>query len=214
MAEDPDVGPGLVADAGVVVGYPAERGDGGPLRLGRDARLRTGTVLYTGTTIGDRLATGHNVVIREDCRIGDDVAVWSSSVIDYSCVIGNRVKVHTGCYVAQHTRIGDDAFLAPGVVLGNDLYPGQPSSADHLLGADIGAGAQIGVNATVLPFVRVGAGALVGSGAVVTRDVPDGAVVYGNPARIHGSVDDLPAVTDRLAGRPDLRDRLEQRGRP
>jgi acetyltransferase-like isoleucine patch superfamily enzyme len=145
------------------------------------------------------LHTGHHVVIREECRIGDDVSVWSGSVIDYGCTIGSRVKIHCNCYIAQFTEIGDDAFLAPGVTIANDLYPGSAESQEFMSGPSIGAGAQIGVNVTILPYVRIGAGALVGAGSTVTRDLPDGCVAYGSPAVVRGSVHDLPDIASRVA---------------
>ena len=149
-------------------------------------------MLYDGTTIGRRLATGHGVVIREGCEIGDDVSVWSNSVIDYGCRIGDRVKIHCNCYVAQYTELEDDVFLAPGVTIANDLYPGDERSAQLMAGPRIGAGAQIGVNVTILPYVRIGASALIGAGSVVTRDVPAGTVAFGNPAVIRRAVAELP----------------------
>jgi acetyltransferase-like isoleucine patch superfamily enzyme len=187
------------ADAGVIAGYPVSRGDGGRLVLGAGVQLRSGTVLYDGTTIGDRLQTGHGVVVREDCVIGDDVSIWSNSVVDYGCRIGDRVKVHCNCYVAQFTELEDDVFLAPGVVIANDLYPGDERSAALMAGPRIGARAQVGVNVTILPYVRIGAGALIGAGSVVTRDVPPGVVAFGNPAVVRRAVADLPAVADRVA---------------
>lgn len=191
-------GHGLRADDGVVVGYDPARADSEPAVLGRDARLRSGTVLYRGVRIGDRFETGHNVVVREETVVGDDVCVWSNSVVDYGCRIGDRVKIHTGCYVAQYSVIGDDAFLAPGVVFANDLYPGDSASAEAMCGPTIGAGAQIGVNATVLPYVTVGEGAIVGAGAVVTRDIPPGTVAYGNPATVVRKVGDLEPIERRV----------------
>jgi acetyltransferase-like isoleucine patch superfamily enzyme len=188
----------LVADQGVLVGYPVSRGSGGPLVLGAGARLRTGTVLYDGSTIGLRLQTGHGVVIREGCEVGDDVSVWTNSVIDYGCRIGNRVKVHCNCYVAQYSELEDDAFLAPGVTIANDLYPGNSRSAELMAGPRIGAGAQIGVNVTILPFVRIGAGALIGAGSVVTRDIPAAVVAFGNPAVPHRTVAELPDIERRV----------------
>jgi acetyltransferase-like isoleucine patch superfamily enzyme len=175
--------------------------------LGTQARLRSGTVVYAGSRIGDRLETGHNVVIREDSVIGDDVCIWSNSVVDYECVIGDRVKIHCGCYIAQFTVIGDDAFLAPGVVVTNDLYPRVPGSLEAMRGPTIEPEACIGANSTILPYVRVGRGAIVGAGSVVARDIPPGTVAYGNPALPHREVD---AVS--------MRSRLEQlqveRGQP
>ena len=162
--------------------------------------LRCGTVVYSGCTIGERLETGHNVVIREDCVIGDDVSIWSNTVIDPGTVIGHRVKIHCNCYVAKYTVIGDDAYLGPGVSIANDWSPGQQGSREVRSGPSIGAGVQLGVNATVLPFVRIGEGALVGAGSVVTRDVEPGSVAFGNPARMRGRVEDLTPVEQRVDG--------------
>jgi acetyltransferase-like isoleucine patch superfamily enzyme len=190
--------PAAAADLDVIIGYPVSRADAGPLVLGPGAALRSGTVLYDGTTIGRGLQTGHGVVVREGCLIGDDVSIWSNSVVDYGCRIGNRVKIHCNCYVAQFTELEDDVFLAPGVTIANDLYPGDERSAQLMAGPRIGAGAQIGVNVTILPFVRIGAGALIGAGSVVTRDIPAGVVAFGNPAVPHRQVAQLPVMDTRV----------------
>lgn len=201
MSSEPAWRPGLpmTADPDVVIGYPVVRTDADPLVIGPGARLRSGTVLYEGTTIGQRLQTGHGVVVREACEIGDDVSIWSNSVVDYGCRIGDRVKIHCNCYVAQFTELEDDVFLAPGVTIANDLYPGDQHSARLMAGPRIGAGAQIGVNVTILPFVRIGAGALIGAGSVVTRDIPAAAVAFGNPAVPRGGVAELPGIQTRVA---------------
>jgi acetyltransferase-like isoleucine patch superfamily enzyme len=195
---DVSVGDGLEVDPGALIGYPSARAGPRGLALGEHARVRSGTVLYLGTSIGARFQAGHNVVIREDCRIGDDVSVWSNSVVDYGCRIGDRVKIHSNCYVAQFTEIEDGAFLAPGVTIANDLYPGQAASAAVMSGPSIGAGAQIGVNVTILPFVRIGPGCLIGAGSVVVRDIPEGCVAVGNPATIRGDVRDLAPIEARV----------------
>lgn len=196
------VGPGLLCDDDVIVGYVSGRAITTPSQLGPGARLRSGTVIYLGTVIGDRFESGHHVIIREECALGDDVSVWSNTVVDYGCRIGNGVKIHSNCYVAQFTEIGENAFLAPGVTIANDLYPGQAASADVMSGPHIGAGAQIGVNVTVLPFVRLGEACLIGAGSVVTRDIPPGAVAFGNPAVVHGRVDDLRKMSQRVQADP------------
>lgn len=202
MTGELSVGGGLSTDAGVLIGYPAARDPGEPpvTSLGQDARLRSGTIVYAGARIGDRFETGHHVVVREECEIGSDVSVWSNTVVDYGCRIGDGVKIHSNCYIAQFTDIGEDAFLAPGVTIANDLYPGREDSREVMSGPTIGARAQIGVNVTVLPFVTIGPDSLVGAGSVVTRDVPAGAVVFGNPAVVRGRVEDLADVTARVVG--------------
>jgi acetyltransferase-like isoleucine patch superfamily enzyme len=192
------VGVGLHADPNAIIGYPSSRPVSSDLDLGAGARVRGGSVVYLGSRIGARFQTGHNVIIREECTIGDDVSVWSNTVVDYGCRIGNGVKIHSNCYIAQYTEIEDGAFLAPGVTIANDLYPGQPASARMMSGPSIGAGAQIGVNVTLLPFVRIGAGCLIGAGAVVVLDVPEGSVAFGNPATVRGRVGDLPSIERRV----------------
>jgi acetyltransferase-like isoleucine patch superfamily enzyme len=192
------VGTGLLADAAAIVGYPPARATRANLIVGVDARVRSGTAIYLGSHIGDRFSTGHNVVVREECTIGDDVSVWSNTIVDYGCRIGNGVKIHSNCYIAQYTEIEDGAFLAPGVTIANDLYPGQESSARVMSGPSIGRGAQVGVNVTILPFVRIGARCLIGAGAVVVFDIPAGSVAFGNPAVVRGQVDDLMSIEKRV----------------
>ncbi|MBI4227043.1 MAG: N-acetyltransferase [Candidatus Omnitrophica bacterium] len=189
-------------DRGVIVGYRPDRAvEDLRLTLGRGARLRSGTVIYAGTTIGQALQTGHGVIIREQNRLGDDVAIWSHSVVDYGCRIGDHVRIHTNCYIAQFTVIEDGAFLAPGVTIANDPHPGCPYSRDCMRGPTIKAGAQLGINVTVLPYVTIGRRTLVGAGAVVTRDLPDGVVAAGNPARVLRAITELECVTG-LTDRP------------
>ncbi len=165
--------------ASAILDHPGRRADLPPLSLGEGAVVRSGCVLYAGTRIGRGLETGHNVVIREECRLGDRVWIWSNAVIDYGCEIGSDVRIHCGVYLAQGTRVEDGAFFGPGAVTTNDRFP----VTHDFEGPLVRAGARVGAHAVLLPGVVIGKGALVGAGAVVTRDVADGAVVVGNPAR-------------------------------
>jgi acetyltransferase-like isoleucine patch superfamily enzyme len=183
-------------DHNVVLGYRTGRSiPSQALSIGQEAAIRSGTVIYGGTTIGSGLNTGHNVVIREENTIGDNVSIWSNSHIDYGCHIGNNVKIHANVYVAQFTVIEDDAFLAPGVMIANDPHP-LCEACTHEKAPQIRKGARIGVNVTILPDVVIGEYALVGAGSVVTKDVPAQAVIYGNPAQVAKSIDDLTCPHD------------------
>ncbi|MFH0810086.1 MAG: acyltransferase [Pseudomonadota bacterium] len=196
------LGAGARLDEGVCLGYLSPRDIPDPrLIIGGGARIRRGSVIYAGSHIGERLATGHNSVIREENQIGDDFCLWSNSVVDYGCRIGSRVKIHTNCYVSQFSVIEDDAFLAPGVSLANDPHPGCPMSRECMRGPHIGRGASLGVNVTVLPFVKIGEGCLIGAGCVVVEDVPPRSVVVGNPGRIISRTEYLKCRTG-LVDRP------------
>jgi acetyltransferase-like isoleucine patch superfamily enzyme len=207
MSIAPQIGVRPVIDPGVLLGCRPGRATTRGLRLGDRVRLRSGTVLYEGSRIGDRFETGHHVVVREDNQIGDDVSIWSNSVVDYGCVIGDRVKVHCNCYLAQYSVIEEGAFLAPGVTLTNDLYPGRPESLAAMTGPTIGARAQLGAGVTVLPFVTIGSGALIGAGSVVTRDIPPDVIAFGCPAVVVRATGEAGAVMDRI-------ELVRSRGRP
>jgi acetyltransferase-like isoleucine patch superfamily enzyme len=183
------VGPGADIDESVALGYRTGRSiELGDVVIGREARIRSNTVIYCNVVIGDGLETGHGVVIREENQIGNGLCIWNNSTIDYGCVIGNSVRIHSNVYVAQYTTIEDGVFLAPGVMIANDPHP---ICTKCMQGPVIGRGARVGINATVLGRITIGEYALVGAGSVVTRDVPPHTLVCGNPARRVGLVEDL-----------------------
>lgn len=183
------LGPDSNIDPGVVLGYPPGRpGVFGKVRIGRGARVRSGSVIYAGVQIGDDFETGHNAIVREENRIGSHCTLWNNSTIDYGCVIGDRVRIHCNVYIAQFTTLEDDVFLAPGVTIANDPHP---ICTKCMQGPTVCRGARIGVNATLLPLITIGENALVGAGSVVTGDVPAGMLVAGSPARIIGPVDSV-----------------------
>jgi acetyltransferase-like isoleucine patch superfamily enzyme len=181
---------GYQVDPGVTLGYLSGRRIANiMLRVGPGARIRSGTVIYAGSTIGAGLETGHNVVVREENVIGDNLSIWNNSTIDYGCTIGDGVKIHCNVYVAQFTTLEDEVFLAPGVTIANDPHP---VCGLCMRGPTIKRGARVGVNVTLLSHITIGEGALIGAGSVVTNDIPAHSVAYGNPARLLKSVDELP----------------------
>lgn len=149
--------------------------------IGKDAVLRSGTVIYCDVEIGDGFSTGHNVMIRERTKIGDQVAVGTSTVVEGECVIGSHVSLQSMVYIPTNTILGDHVFIGPNAVLTNDRYP--PRGQPPLQGPVIRDHVSIGAGAVLLPGITVGEGALVAAGAVVTHDVPDYMMAIGSPAR-------------------------------
>jgi acetyltransferase-like isoleucine patch superfamily enzyme len=164
--------------------------------IGTAANLRSHTVIYAGNTIGNRFQTGHGVLIREMNQIGDDVSIGSHSIVEHHVKIGDRVRLHSGVFIPEFSVLEDEAWVGPHVSFTNALYPLSPSAKKSLAGPHLLRGAKIGANATILPGVVVGRNALVGAGSVVIRDVPDGKVVVGNPARVIKDVCDIAAYSE------------------
>ena len=189
---DTVVGRGTVLEQPCIVGKPGRGSslDTPPTEMGEDCLIRPFTTVYRGVRMGDRVQTGQGVTIREDNRIGDDVSVGTNAVLECGNRIGNRVRIHSSCFLELVT-VGDDVFIGPNVVFADDPHPPCPGYADCLGGAVVGSGVSIGANSTILPGVKIGERALVGAGSVVVEDVPDRAVVVGNPGRVVKSVDDL-----------------------
>jgi len=165
--------------------------------IGKSALIRSHTVIYVGNQIGDHFQTGHHVLIRENNEIGNDVSIGSGCVIEHHIKIGNRVRLHSNVFIPEFSVLEDDCWIGPNVVLTNAKYPRSPRVKEQLAGPHIERGAKIGANATILPGVRVGQNALVGAGSVVTKNVPSGAVVAGNPAKIIKMIAGLPYGDDK-----------------
>jgi UDP-2-acetamido-3-amino-2,3-dideoxy-glucuronate N-acetyltransferase len=124
------------------------------------------------------------VVVLPEARIGQNCNICSLCLIENDVVVGDRVTIKSGVQLWDGLRVGNDVFIGPNVTFTNDKYPTSRNTSFKLAATWIESGASIGGGATFLPGVRVGAGATVGAGAVVTKDVPPGATVVGNPARV------------------------------
>ncbi|MCG8422620.1 MAG: transferase [Proteobacteria bacterium] len=193
-----DVGDNFSCGEYVVIGVQPDGHTGEPLptQIGAGAIIRSHTVIYAGNVIGARFRTGHGVMVRECNHIGDDVSIGSHSVLEHHVDVGAGVRIHSNAFVPEYSVLAEDAWIGPNAVLTNARYPRSRGVKDRLAGPRIGRNAKVGANVTILPGVTVGQDALVGAGAVVVRDVPRGAVVVGNPARVIGSIDQL-SVYDR-----------------
>jgi len=202
------LGHGSVLEDFCIVGTPPRNVRDGELQtvIGEGAVIRSHTVIYAGNVIGRNFQTGNKVNIRESNRIGNDVSVGTLSVIEHHVEIGDKVRIHTQVFIPEFSILEEGCWIGPHVVFTNARYPLSPGVKDSLKGPVIRKGAKIGANATLLPGVVVGENALVGAGAVVVQDVPPGAVVVGNPARVIRHVADLPYVlVDAAVSRESIR---------
>lgn len=135
-------------------------------------------------TPGEGTRVWQFVVVLPGAQIGANCNICSHCLIEGEAVIGDGVTIKSGVQIWNGLRIEDDVFIGPNVTFTNDRHP-RSGNKDFVCEATvIEKGASIGGGAVLLPGVRIGAGAMVGAGAVVTRDVPAGATVIGNPARI------------------------------
>jgi UDP-2-acetamido-3-amino-2,3-dideoxy-glucuronate N-acetyltransferase len=126
------------------------------------------------------------------CEIGDDSKIGTFVEIQKGAKIGNRCKVSSHTFICEGVIIEDEVFIGHGVMFTNDLYPRATTDSGQLqtdadwkcIQTTVKRGASIGSNATLLCGITIGERAIVGAGSVVTKDVPAGAIVAGNPARV------------------------------
>ncbi|KOS66680.1 acetyltransferase [Lysinibacillus contaminans] len=141
-----------------------------------DSKIGKGTNIWKGVQVRE------NAEIGENCNIGKDV------YIDKNVKIGTSVKIQNGVSIFEGVQIEDDVFLGPHMTFTNDLFPRSFNRDWKKVETKVCKGASIGANATIICGNVIGEYAMVGAGAVVTTDVPNYALVVGNPSIIIGYV--------------------------
>jgi UDP-2-acetamido-3-amino-2,3-dideoxy-glucuronate N-acetyltransferase len=141
------------------------------------------------SNIGEGTSVWQFAVILAGAVIGKNCNINCHTFIENDVVIGDNVTVKSGTYIWDSIRIANDVFIGPNVVFTNDLRPRSKQRVAYPV-TIIEQGASIGANTTVLAGVTIGKYAMTGIASVVTRNIPAYALVYGNPARQHGWVDE------------------------
>lgn len=136
--------------------------------------------------IGQGTSVWQFVVILPGARIGEECNINAHCLIENDVVLGNRVTVKSGNYLWDGLRIKDDVFIGPNVTFTNNKYPRSKTYPEKFMITTVHRGASIGGGAIFLPGVSIGEFSMIGAGAVVTKDVPPRAIVFGNPAKIQG----------------------------
>jgi acetyltransferase-like isoleucine patch superfamily enzyme len=146
------------------------------------------TALVASQSIGEGTRVWAFCNVLEGAIIGRDCNICDRCFIENDVVLGDRVTVKCGVSLYDGLRLEDDVFVGPDVAFTNDARPRsgvQPSSYPRTI---IRTGASLGAGSVILPGITIGRYALIGAGSVVTRDVLDYALAYGNPARRRGAV--------------------------
>lgn len=141
------------------------------------------------TEIGSGTRIWQYAVIVAGARIGSNCNICAHTFIEGGVIVGDDVTLKCGVYLWDGLELGNGVFVGPNATFTNDLFPRSHQRPDAWPRTVIEDGASIGANATLLPGITIGARAMVGAGAVVTKSVPPGVVVVGNPARIVRSVE-------------------------
>lgn len=142
------------------------------------------------TIIGDKTLIWQYAVVLKGASIGSNCNINCHTFIENDVVIGNDVTVKSGVYLWDGITIEDKVFIGPNATFTNDKYPRSKQYPESFQRINLRKGCSIGANATILGGITIGKFAIIGAGSVVTKDVPDYALVTGNPARVVAWLDE------------------------
>ena len=159
-------------------------------------RIHSTADVSPNASIGEGTSIWHQAQVREKVQLGRNCIIGKGVYIDFEVCLGDNVKVQNYVSIYHGVRLEDGVFVGPHVCFTNDLRPRSINTDGSLKAADdwvlsptlVRRGAALGSNSTIVCGTTIGAWAMMGSGSVVTRDIPDYGLAWGNPARLHGFV--------------------------
>jgi UDP-2-acetamido-3-amino-2,3-dideoxy-glucuronate N-acetyltransferase len=170
-----------------------------PAQIGDMCQIGANVIIYAQSLIGSKNLVADMATIRENVNIGDLNIIGRNVTIENFVKIGNRNKLETNCYITAYSEIEDYCFIAPCVATSNDNYMGRDKERfNHFKGVTIKTGGRIGVHATILPGKVIGKDSQVAAGALITKDVTDGKVWVGYPAKENRDVSEKQLLENNL----------------
>ena len=146
-------------------------------------------IVEENVEIGEKTKIWHFAHIRERASLGQNCNIGKSVYIDQNVQIGDNVKIQNFVSLYNGATIENDVFIGPAVTFTNDLFPrSQTWNQEKISPTLVKKGASIGANSTIICGTIIGEYAMIGAGSVVTKDIPNFALAYGNPAKIKGIV--------------------------
>ena len=134
--------------------------------------------------IGENTLIWQFVVILKGAVIGSNVNICSNCFIESDVKIGNNVTIKNGVNIYNGIHIEDNVFIGPNVTFTNDMFPRSKDHSKKVLKTIIKSGASVGAGSVILPGLTIGTNAMIGAGSLVSRDIPDYNLAYGNPVKI------------------------------
>lgn len=157
--------------------------------IGEGSVICPHVTIYAGVDIGQQVLIGDNSSIFCRVSIGNDVIISRNVTINSDVVIGHNSRIMDNSHITGRCVIGNNVFISAGVSMANDSFFGRKDYTDDCRGPVIGDGVCIGAGAILLPNINIGKRCVIAAGSVVKKDIPEGMVVSGNPARIIGSTE-------------------------
>ena len=153
-----------------------------------EASIHSLAAVDTGAQIGSRSRIWQFCVVLPGAVIGEDCNICAHCLIEGGVTVGSRVTVKSGVQLWDGVTLENDVFVGPNVTFTNDHFPRSRQRPEKFARTIVRSGASIGANATILPGITIGYWTMIGAGSVVTRDIPDYALVVGSPAQFRAWV--------------------------
>ncbi|MEZ4651418.1 MAG: DapH/DapD/GlmU-related protein [Candidatus Eisenbacteria bacterium] len=155
-----------------------------PAVVSNRCMIGTHATVYRGATLNQAILVADQATIRERVTIGEFTIVGRGVVVENDCTVGRYCKLETESYITAYSTLEDRVFIAPQVATSNDNFVGRTEERfQHFKGVTVKRGGRIGVGSVILPGKTIGEDGLVAAGSVVSKDVPAGKIVLGQPAR-------------------------------